>query len=142
MLTERERIVELCNKLFVYIDHREWDRMVNEVFTPDVFVDLTSLGENSQMMPSPALCEKWKKLYEGLDAVHHQAGNYLISITDHGADIFCYVIGFRYKALAQHGHTREFIGSYHLHAVYSPMGWRIDRYQYNLKFERGNKEMI
>jgi hypothetical protein len=141
MLTERERIVELCNKLFVYTDYREWDRLVNEVFTPDVFVDTTSLGENSQMMPAQALCEKWKKGFEGLDAIHHQAGNYLINITDHGADIFCYATASHFKAHAQHGHTREFVGSYHLHAIYSPMGWRLDRFQFNLKYVAGNKDL-
>ncbi|MBX7142711.1 MAG: nuclear transport factor 2 family protein [Chitinophagales bacterium] len=141
MLTERERIVELCNKLFIYTDYREWDRLVNEVFTPDVFLDMSSLGDAPQMLNAAAVCEKWRKGFEDLDAVHHQAGNYLVNIVDHGADVFCYAIASHYKAAAKHGSTRVYTGSYHMHAVYSPMGWRLDRLQFNLKYISGNPEL-
>ena len=142
MISERERIIELCNKLFVYTDYREWDRLLNEVFTADVFCDMSSLsGEKPQMMPATALCEQWQKGFESLDAVHHQSGNYLITIMDNGADIFCYAIASHFKAQASNGTTREFVGSYHLHAMYTPMGWRLDRFQYNLKYVSGNKDL-
>ena len=142
MLSERERLVELCNKLFVYTDYGEWDRLKNEVFTTDVFFDSSSMtGEKPQMLPAAALCDQWKNGFQGIDAVHHQAGNYLITISDSGADIFCYATASHFKEKATNGPTREFVGSYHLHAMYTPMGWRLDRFQYNMKYVSGNKEL-
>jgi len=143
MLSERERIVELCNKLFIYTDYREWDRLKSEVFTTDVYHDSSSLsGEKPQNMPAAALCDQWRKGLEGLDAVHHQSGNYMINITEGAADIFCYATALHYKEHAKKGNTRQFVGSYHLHATYTPMGWRLDRFQYNLKYIDGNKELV
>jgi len=142
MLTERERVVELCNKLFIYTDYREWERLKTEVFTTDVYFDMSSMnGDKPQMISATDLCDQWRKGFEGLDAVHHQAGNYLITITENGADIFCYATASHYKNQAANGTTREFVGSYHLHATYTPVGWRLDRFQYNMKYVSGNKDL-
>jgi len=40
----RDEIVEVINKLFVYTDTQEWEKLQNEVFSGDVFFDMSSLG--------------------------------------------------------------------------------------------------
>ena len=41
--TPREQIIEVVNRLFYYTDYREWDNLVNEVFSPQVELDMVSL---------------------------------------------------------------------------------------------------
>jgi hypothetical protein len=80
----------------------------------------------------------WKTGFEGLDAVHHQAGNYLVTVKQHEATVFAYAVAFHHKKAATAGNTRSFIGSYDLHLVKSAEGWRIDSFKYNLKIADGN----
>jgi hypothetical protein len=141
MFTEREHIVELCNKLFIYTDQRHWNKLLEDVFTPEVHFDMSSAGgEKAKTVSAAAICDGWKNSLKDLDAIHHQAGNYLITIGEHGADIFCYAIASHFKADAGHGLTRNYSGSYHLHATYTPRGWRLDGFKYHLKFATGNLE--
>ena len=42
--TTREQITEVVNKLFVYTDFKEWDKLQSEVFTENVQFDMSSLG--------------------------------------------------------------------------------------------------
>jgi anaerobic ribonucleoside-triphosphate reductase len=43
MMTTREIIIETINKLFIYTDDQEWELLQSEVFTKDVFLDMTSM---------------------------------------------------------------------------------------------------
>ncbi len=40
----RDEIVEVINKLFVYTDLQEWEKLQTEVFSDDVFFDMSSMG--------------------------------------------------------------------------------------------------
>jgi hypothetical protein len=60
-----------------------------------------------------------------LDAIHHQAGHYLITVKEDEADIFSYAGAFHYKRAAIKGHSRSFVGSYDLKAIRTSGGWRL-----------------
>ena len=140
-MSTREQIIEVCNRLFVYTDYREGDKLKAEVFAGQVLFDMSSMGAGAPAtMTADAICQAWEEGFKGLDAVHHLAGNYLVTIREHDADVFCYANASHYKKNAQQGHTRGFVGSYRLHLSKGGDGWRIDRFKYELKYAEGNLE--
>ena len=139
--SEREQIVEVVNKLFIYTDYQKWDKLLNEVFTGNILFDMSSLGQEIKTIPAKEVCEIWQKGFEGLDSVNHLAGNYLVTINGETADVFAYATATHYKNSAIQGKTREFRGSYDLHLTKVLQGWRIDVFKYNLKFMNGNLEL-
>ena len=139
--TPREQIVEVVNRLFVYTDYQEWQKIQDEVFTDNLFFDMSSLGGESRQMTSKAVCDTWQQGFVGIDAINHLAGNYLVQINGNEADVFAYATATHYKEAATAGKTREFVGSYDLHLVQTENGWRIDRFKYTLKYASGNLDL-
>ena len=138
-LEDKIELTELANKLFMYTDARQWQLLLEEVFTNEIMFDVTSLGAaESLVLPAKEVCETWQKGLEGLDAIHHQAGHYLISIKGDKADIFGYGMATHYKKSAKKGNTRCFIGSYDLKAMRTQSGWRLNQFKFNLKCLDGN----
>jgi len=143
VLTLREQIVETVNRLFVYTDYQDWDNLQLEVFADKVLVDMASMGAaKAELLDAKEVCLMWQKGFEGLDAIHHQAGNYIIKISDEVAEVTAYSIASHFKAAAKNGNTREFVGSYDLHLSSTKNGWRIDQFKYNLKYMTGNADLI
>ena len=140
----REQIIEVANKLFVYTDNRQWQKLLNEVFTGTVLFDMSSAGAGEPVTISAnELCDKWEKGFEGIDVIHHQAGNYLVTLNATGAAVHAYAIASHFKKTAQHGNTREFVGSYDLLVSDVPgKGWRINTFKYNLKYIDGNIDLL
>jgi hypothetical protein len=138
----REQIVEVINKLFVYTDAQEWAKLQREVFTEQVQFDMSSLGGDTMTTTAIHICQIWKEGFSGIDAVNHLAGNYLINVDGNVADAFAYASATHYKQAATQGKTREFVGTYNLHLVKQPTGWRIDQFKYNLKFVNGNLDLV
>ena len=138
-LTLREQIVETVNKLFVYTDNREWIKLQDQVFTASVEVNMVSMGAKApEQVSSREICHRWEKSFEELDAVHHQAGNYIVDIDGDEANVYAYSIATHYKESAKKEKIREFVGSYDLHIIKTAVGWRIDRFKYDLKYNTGN----
>ena len=138
-LTDKFEITEIINRLFVFTDNRQWVELKSMVFAPEVDFDITSMGsDQATRLPSDQICRMWEEGFKGLDAIHHQAGNYLIDVNKKKATAVAYSIASHYKASATKGTTRTFVGSYDLHLVKMNMGWRIDGFTYHLKYTEGN----
>jgi hypothetical protein len=136
---DKMAITELVNKLFMYCDDRKWNDLCHEVLMPELWFDMSSAGAGEAgTISSLELCQLWEKGFEGINAIHHQAGHYLISIDGDEADIFAYAVASHYKESAKNGKTRTFVGSYNLEAVRTNAGWRLDLFRYNLKYIDGN----
>jgi len=132
-------LTELANRLYMYTDARNWAGLQNEVFAPELWLDIASLGGGApRTIAAKELCEMWTQGFAELDAVHHQAGQYLIEVQESQATIFAYAVAWHYKAAATQGHTRTFVGDYDLKATLTPTGWRLTQFKYNLKFADGN----
>ena len=77
--TIREQIIEIVKKLFVYTDTRQWQRLIDEVFTGSVLFDMASIGAgDSAHIPAEQI--HGKKGFDGIDSIPHLAGNYLVNL--------------------------------------------------------------
>ena len=140
--TEREQVIEIINRLFYYTDEQLWDKLINNVFSEEVVFDVTSLGAAKvETLTGEQICDIWKVGLKELDAVHHQAGNYIIEIENNTAEVKAYSIASHYKKDAAKGSTREFVGSYDLSLTKNQQSWRINKFKYNLKYIIGNLEL-
>lgn len=138
-LANKLALTELANKLFMYTDESQWAALVQEVFDKEVWFDMSSAGAGEpKLLTAMAICDMWRQGFMGLDAVHHQAGHYLITLQPGNADIYAYAIASHYKKTALNGTTRIFVGSYNLKALQTPAGWRLTQFKYNLKYIDGN----
>ncbi|MBL7710700.1 MAG: nuclear transport factor 2 family protein [Chitinophagaceae bacterium] len=137
----RDEIVEVINKLFVYTDRQEWEKLQNEVFSDDVFFDMSSLGGQKAETTSKEICETWKNGFVGIDSINHLAGNYLVQIHDTTATVFAYATATHYKESATKGKTREFVGTYDISLMKHGIGWRIYQFKYDLKYATGNIDL-
>lgn len=132
-------ITETVNCLFVHTDNREWKELLEKVFADKVFFDMSSMGAGEpETMAARDICAMWEQGFKGLDAIHHQAGNYIIDLKKEEADVVAYAIAGHYKKAATKGQVRTFTGSYNIHVIRTGAGWRIDRFRYNLKYMEGN----
>jgi hypothetical protein len=142
LLTDKSELTELANKLFMYTDARQWQQLLDEVFTEKVWFDMSSAGGGNPVeMLAKDICQLWKEGLSSLDAVHHQAGHYLITVSDVEAIIYGYGVATHYKKAAVKGHIRSFVGSYDLKATRTATGWRLTQFKYNLKYIDGNTMM-
>jgi len=140
--TPREKIIEIVNKLFIYTDFQDWKKLQEEVFAEKVELIMNSLKQQQAQELSPAeICDMWREGFKELDAIHHQAGNYIVKIETNHAHVLAYAIASHYKKSATLGTTREFIGSYDFDLVYTEDGWRICKFTYHLKYMKGNLDL-
>lgn len=142
--SKRDEVIEVVNKLFIHTDYQEWEKLLGEVFTETVLFDMSSLGGGQPTeLRAAEIVRMWKDGFAGIDAVHHQAGNFLVSFKAEAleAAVFCYAIASHYKKAATRGTTRQFVGSYDLHVVLTDQGWRIDQFRYRVKYVEGNVDL-
>ena len=140
VFSKREAIIEVVNRLFVYTDAQDWQKLLFEVFADEVAFDMSSAGGASPgTVSARQICDMWKAGFEGIDAIHHQAGNYLVTISENvNAEVFCYALATHFRKSATRGSVREFVGSYNIGLAFTDLGWRINSFKYNLKYLQGN----
>ncbi|HTG01219.1 MAG TPA: nuclear transport factor 2 family protein [Nitrospirota bacterium] len=140
-LTDKNQVIETVNQLFIDTDNRDWPR-VRALFAPRVLFDMTSLagGEPATITPQE-ITDAWEKGLRPLQAIHHQAGNYLVEIDENEAFVFCYGTAWHYLPNKTNRNTRVFVGSYDVHLTAVSGTWRIDRFKYNHKFIDGNPNL-
>jgi hypothetical protein len=136
---DKMELTELANKLFMYTDAQQWKKLMTEVFTHEVWFDMGNT--DAKNLFATEICEMWRQGFIGLDAVHHQAGHYLITVSEDNADILGYAVATHYKKTAAKGNSRNFVGSYDLKATRTDKGWRLSQFKYNIKFMDGNTSL-
>ncbi|MGW5456123.1 nuclear transport factor 2 family protein [Nocardia sp. NPDC003979] len=139
-LADTSAITETITRMFVYCDRKRWDDLVTEVFTDEVDFD-GGFGDVVSIRSSKDIAADWKAGLDALDAVHHQAGNYLIDVDGDEATAHADSIAVHVNNSATNGKTRTFIGSYALAARRTPAGWRISKFHYLLKVIEGNADL-
>jgi 3-phenylpropionate/cinnamic acid dioxygenase small subunit len=138
---DQNDVIAVATRLFVCTDNRDWS-CVRDVFAPDVLFDMTSLAGGQPEKKTPQqISDGWEQGLKPLAAIHHQAGNFQVSVRGNEADLFCYGIAFHYLPNATNQNTRTFVGSYNFHLLRGEGGWKIDKFRYNLKFIDGNKDL-
>ena len=138
-IADKLELTELANKLFMYCDALQWDKMLADVMMPVIWFDASSLGAGEpRSMEANDVCAMWQEGLSGLDAIHHQSGHYVITVQDDKAVIYAYGMATHYKRSAVKGNTRTFVGSYDLEAQRTTSGWRLSQFKFNLKYMEGN----
>jgi hypothetical protein len=141
-LVEKDEILTIVNKLFVYTDTRNWAGILGEVFCDKVLFDMTSLaGGDPAALPAATITAAWEAGLKPLEAVHHQTGNFDVIIANQTAVVNCYGTAWHYKQHSSGRNTRVFVGSYILGLVRLPEGWRINAFTFLKKFIDGNLEL-
>jgi hypothetical protein len=139
-LADRLAITDTITRLFVYTDQARWDDLVEHVFATTVDFD-GGFGDPAGPRSGREVADGWRTGLAGLDAVHHQAGNYLVEIDGDRASAHADSIAVHVKNDATHGTTRTFVGSYALGLRRDAGRWRIDRFVYQLKVIDGNADL-
>lgn len=140
-LTDQNAVMDVTNDLFIGTDNRDWNK-VQTCFADTVLFDMTSLagGEPTRLTPQQ-ITAAWDGGLKELKAIHHQVGNYKISVNGDEADVFCYGIASHYFPNATNQNTRTFVGSYDFHLRKTGEAWRIDQFKFNLKYMDGNMNL-
>jgi len=140
-IVEKNEIVETVNRLFINTDNRDWAG-VKECFTDSVLFDMTSLtGGEPATLSSKNIVDTWDSGLKALKAIHHQAGNYLVTVNKNEADVFCYGIATHYLPNKTNQNVRTFVGSYDFHLSKFANKWKIDAFKFNFKYINGNPEL-
>ncbi len=138
---EKDQVIGTVNRLFIYTDNRDWQK-VKALFAPRVLFDMTSMtgGEPKTVSPQE-IVDGWDEGLRKLKAIHHQSGNFLADISGDEATVFCYAVAWHYLPNRTGRNTRTFAGSYDIHLVKQDGEWKIDWFKYNLKFIDGNADL-
>jgi hypothetical protein len=138
---DQNDVIAVANRLYICTDNRDWS-CVKDVFAPEVLFDMTSLtGGQPEKKTPQQITDMWDQGLKALKAIHHQAGNYQVTVKGNEADMFCYGIAYHYLPNPTNQNVRIFVGSYNFHLVKGDGGWKIDRFKFNLKFIDGNKDL-
>src|SRR3712207_6147353 len=104
-LVERDAIIDTITRLFIATDQRDW-ATVRACFAPRVFFDMSSMtGNDPAETDAEEIVEGWDRGLRHLRAIHHQAGNFRITLDGNRADAFCYAIASHYLPNASGEHT-------------------------------------
>lgn len=141
-LVDREQVVACITALFLATDARDWGA-VEACFAESVRFDMSSVGGGPAAPTSPsAIAAGWRDGLAGVEAIHHQAGNFVVRLAGDRASASCYGIAYHYRARRDGRNTRVFVGSYDFELARAgdgaPAGWRIDAMRFVLKFLDGN----
>jgi len=137
-LIDQNRVKFAINTLLIETDSKNWEA-VQECFAGQVIVDFTSMGaEKVETLTPEQITSNWADSLKDVEALHHQAGNYKVMVSEDYAEVFCYGIAIHYRKNKSGNNTRSFVGSYEFRLRHQLDSWKIDKMKFNLKFMDGN----
>ncbi len=140
-MNERQNVVDVITRLFVGTDKRDWESVKN-LFERHVLFDMTSLnGGRPATLTPEQIVDGWEAGLEPIKHVHHQTGNFLITINGPSAHAFCYGIAYHYRETKSGRNTRVFVGSYDFDLRRHDEDWKLSSFKFNLKFIDGNPQL-
>ncbi|HXS08384.1 MAG TPA: nuclear transport factor 2 family protein [Candidatus Krumholzibacteria bacterium] len=139
--SDRLDIIDVINRLFIATDSRDWET-VKQCFTDPVTIDMSSVGAGAAREMKPAeIAGMWETGLSRLKGIHHQAGNYVVTMEGNGATVFCYGIALHYLPNPSGRNTRTFVGSYDFQLSRDRGPWEISKMRFNLKWLDGNPDL-
>src|SRR5688572_26328243 len=110
-LLDRQEVLDVVNRVFLATDARRWDELL-ALFDERVRFDMSSLsGQPEAELPAQEIVDGWRTGLAGIAAVHHQTGNFVVTLAGDRADVFCYGIALHHRPEAEKRVTM-FVGSY------------------------------
>ena len=137
-LIDQNKVKYTINTLFIETDNKNWDA-VKECFAGKVLVDMVSMGsiDKPELLTADQITENWSEGFGDIDILHHQAGNYKVTVNEDKAEVFCYGIATHYKENGFENKTKTFVGSYEFELRHILENWKISKMKFNLKFKSG-----
>lgn len=141
MAADEDAVLGVVNRVFLGTDARDW-AAVRSCFAPSVLFDMTSVagGEPSRLSPEE-ITAGWDSGLRYVDQVHHQTGNFAVSVAGDEATVFCYGIAYHYRKTRSGRNTRTFVGSYDFGLRRDGAAWKVTLFRFRLKFMDGNPEL-
>jgi hypothetical protein len=141
-LEDRLAIIELVGRLSLTIDGKDWNEMA-QLFTDTVYHDRTSLtGGEPTTLPVAEFVEGWRQTLQGMDAVHHQITNHVISLDGDRATCAANMQGTHVLANASGGPMWTVGGRHDYQLRRTPGGWRIAGLTFTLQWATGNMNIV
>jgi SnoaL-like domain len=141
-LKDRLAILELIGRLSLTIDARDWDTL-GQLFTDTVYHDRTSLtGGEPTNLPVAEFVEGWRQTLQGMDAVHHQITNHVISLDGDEATCAANMQGTHVLANASGGPMWTVGGRHDYQLKRTTDGWRIAGFTFTLQWATGNMNIV
>ncbi|MEJ2852367.1 MULTISPECIES: nuclear transport factor 2 family protein [unclassified Saccharothrix] len=141
-MSDRDEIVEVCTRMAVHADRREWDRL-GEVFAPSVTLDYTSLngGEPATLAPAD-IVGAWSGFLGAFDATQHLVANHLVAVT--GDSAVCTASFQATHVLANRFGSPLWTlgGNYEFRLVRLEGVWRIAGVVMTVVWADGNKDLL
>lgn len=132
---------DVVTQLFISTDNNNWST-AKDVFTPQVFLDYSSMNGNPATKLTPdQIITSWKGILPGFKFTHHQLGNFITSITNNKAHVFCYGTATHYLQ-DDLGSIWTVVGSYDFDLIKSSDQWKITSMTFNFKYQDGNTTLI
>jgi hypothetical protein len=141
-LLDKDAVVARITELFLATDRKDWTA-VEACFAPTVTFDMSSVGAGPARSVSPRdIATGWRTGLAGVEHIHHQAGNFVVTVAGDEAEAFCYGIAYHHRARRDGRSTRVFVGSYDFRLARADDApaptWRITAMRFALKFLDGN----
>ena len=137
-MRDRDRVIDTVNSLFFAVDERDWEA-ARGILAERVLFDVTSLGSpQPRDMTADEIIAAWQEGLANIEAVHHQSGNFRVTVEGDQASCFCYGIAYHYRLVESRRNLRVFVGSYDYRLVRDGDRWRITHFKFNAKFVDGN----
>ena len=138
MLLDEREVVRAIDRLFIATDERDW-AAVRDCFAERVAFEMT--GSEPATRTPDEIAAGWDEGLRHLQAIHHQSGNFRVTVDGDQADAACYGTAWHYLPNESGRNTRVFVGSYDFHLARAGEGWKIDRFRFALKFIDGNPNL-
>jgi 3-phenylpropionate/cinnamic acid dioxygenase small subunit len=141
-IVAKQQIIDLVTELFVATDQRDWPA-VKRCFADQVLFDMSSAGGGPAARRTPdEIAGGWAEGLKALEAIHHQGGNFRVTVYEGRATASCYGIAYHFRRTRSGQNTRTFVGSYaFVLDRATPGGWRITSFRFDLKFIDGNPHL-
>jgi hypothetical protein len=130
---DRQAVMDVVNRLFIATDDKRWDELL-AIFDERVRFDMSSLsGQPEAEVAAREIVDGWRVGLAEVAAVHHQTGNFLVSVDGDQATVFCYGIALHHRPAAEKPVTM-FVGSYDFGLRRAGDGWRVTAFRFRAKF--------
>ena len=138
---EMEKVNEIVTRLFVATDQRDWSKVI-ELSAPEVEIDYSSMnGQPASVLSPSQITEGWKTLLPGFEHTHHQLGNFITTIDESRAHVFCYGTATHYLP-DENGDIWTVVGSYDINLEKDQNDqWKITKVKFNFKYQSGNTSL-
>ena len=141
LLYDEREIAQLADLLFIYTDEKDWKAAQALYVDGPIGVDMSSLnGGGPTQMTAQALFAGFDQGLHADKPSHHMTTNYRITVTGNTAELFAH--GYSWNQLLNYtGGTDlwETWGTYRLTFRRTPLGWKMDGFRYDAKYNRGNE---